>query len=142
MGRNRQEDKVASLVWLLREFIPDNQPTVVFVATKHHVDFLTTLLRGEGVRVSGVYGSMDQVAPRFCCLDVAPWLKMYRRPELLRFCKLACMRAMFGVLGSRNGVGGIEGLLSSECWHCRPPANHVKEEVRCFLEQFSMSIRC
>jgi hypothetical protein len=59
----RPDDKVAALLWLFQELIPASQPTVVFAATKHHVDFLATLLQREGVRASGVYGSMDQVLP-------------------------------------------------------------------------------
>lgn len=36
--------------------------TVVFVSTKHHVEYIITLLRGAAYRVNHVYGSLDQIA--------------------------------------------------------------------------------
>ncbi|KAJ3539199.1 hypothetical protein NMY22_g4845 [Coprinellus aureogranulatus] len=36
--------------------------TLIFAATKHHVEFLTTLLTTVGYAVSHIYGSLDQVA--------------------------------------------------------------------------------
>ncbi|EIN11681.1 DEAD-domain-containing protein [Punctularia strigosozonata HHB-11173 SS5] len=36
--------------------------TLVFVATKHHVEYLTTLLATAGYAVSHIYGSLDQTA--------------------------------------------------------------------------------
>lgn len=35
---------------------------IVFTATKHHVEYLTTLLRTAGYTTSHIYGSLDQVA--------------------------------------------------------------------------------
>lgn len=36
--------------------------TIVFAATKHHVEYLTTLLNTAGYAVSHIYGSLDQAA--------------------------------------------------------------------------------
>jgi ATP-dependent RNA helicase DDX54/DBP10 len=36
--------------------------TLVFAATKHHVEYLTTLLTAAGYAVSHIYGSLDQAA--------------------------------------------------------------------------------
>ena len=36
--------------------------TLVFAATKHHVEYLTTLLTAAGYTVSHIYGSLDQAA--------------------------------------------------------------------------------
>jgi ATP-dependent RNA helicase DDX54/DBP10 len=36
--------------------------TLVFAATKHHVEYLTTLLTAAGYAVSHIYGSLDQTA--------------------------------------------------------------------------------
>lgn len=36
--------------------------TIIFVATKHHVDYITSLLRESGFAVSYSYGSLDQTA--------------------------------------------------------------------------------
>lgn len=36
--------------------------TLVFAATKHHVEYLTTLLTATGYAVSHIYGSLDQAA--------------------------------------------------------------------------------
>lgn len=43
------------------QFIEPHQ-TLVFAATKHHVEYLTTLLTAAGYAVSHIYGSLDQSA--------------------------------------------------------------------------------
>lgn len=35
-----QEDKAGALVYLLREIIPSPQGVLIFVATRHHAEFL------------------------------------------------------------------------------------------------------
>lgn len=54
-------DKLAALVWLLREMLPSGQSTLVFASTRHHVEFLQQLLAAEGMEAAYVYGTMDQV---------------------------------------------------------------------------------
>ena len=58
----RQDEKIPSLLFFLREVVPENQQTVVFTATRHHVELLVTVLESEGITVSAVYGSMDMAA--------------------------------------------------------------------------------
>lgn len=41
---------------------PTEHSTIIFVATKHHVDYLASLLRLSGFAVSHAYGSLDQTA--------------------------------------------------------------------------------
>ena len=41
---------------------PTEHSTIIFAATKHHVDYLATMLRMSGFAVSHAYGSLDQVA--------------------------------------------------------------------------------
>ncbi|KAL9629758.1 MAG: hypothetical protein Q9164_006737, partial [Protoblastenia rupestris] len=41
---------------------PTKHSTIVFAATKHHVEYLATLLRQSGFAVSHAYGSLDQTA--------------------------------------------------------------------------------
>lgn len=41
---------------------PTEHSTIVFTATKHHVEYLSALLREQGFTVSYVYGSLDQTA--------------------------------------------------------------------------------
>ena len=43
---------------------PTQHSTIVFTATKHHVEYLATLLREAGFAVSHAYGSLDQTARR------------------------------------------------------------------------------
>ncbi|CAG9936996.1 unnamed protein product [Clonostachys rosea f. rosea IK726] len=43
---------------------PTEHSTIVFTATKHHVEYIATLLRESGFAVSHVYGSLDQTARR------------------------------------------------------------------------------
>ena len=58
----RQEDKPGALLWLLQEVVPQGSPTLIFTATRHHVEFLHNLLTKEGLKTVCVYGQMDQVA--------------------------------------------------------------------------------
>lgn len=41
---------------------PTEHSTIIFAATKHHVDYLASLLRLSGFAVSHAYGALDQVA--------------------------------------------------------------------------------
>jgi ATP-dependent RNA helicase DDX54/DBP10 len=41
---------------------PTKQSTIIFAATKHHVDYLASLLKESGFAVSYAYGSLDQTA--------------------------------------------------------------------------------
>ncbi|KAL1960534.1 hypothetical protein VTO42DRAFT_7113 [Malbranchea cinnamomea] len=41
---------------------PTEHSTIIFVATKHHVEYISGLLRESGFAVSYVYGSLDQTA--------------------------------------------------------------------------------
>ncbi|RDA86091.1 hypothetical protein CP532_1135 [Ophiocordyceps camponoti-leonardi (nom. inval.)] len=43
---------------------PTEHSTIIFASTKHHVEYLTSLLRHAGFAVSHVYGSLDQTARR------------------------------------------------------------------------------
>ncbi len=40
----------------------ESTQAIIFVSTKHHVEYVTTLLATAGYRVAHVYGSLDQVA--------------------------------------------------------------------------------
>ena len=41
---------------------PTEHSTIVFTATKHHVEYIAQLLKASGYAVSYVYGSLDQIA--------------------------------------------------------------------------------
>ncbi|XP_004505526.1 putative DEAD-box ATP-dependent RNA helicase 29 [Cicer arietinum] len=58
----RQEEKYAALLYLIREIIGSDEQTLIFVSTKHHVEFLNSLFRQEGIEPSVCYGAMDQDA--------------------------------------------------------------------------------
>ncbi|XVF39171.1 hypothetical protein PTKIN_Ptkin01aG0014000 [Pterospermum kingtungense] len=58
----RREEKYAALLYLVREHISSDQQTLIFVSTKHHVEFLNILFREEGIEPSVCYGDMDQDA--------------------------------------------------------------------------------
>ncbi|XP_059448306.1 putative DEAD-box ATP-dependent RNA helicase 29 [Corylus avellana] len=58
----RHEEKNAALLYLIREQISSDQQTLIFVSTKHHVEFLNMLFREEGIEPSVCYGAMDQDA--------------------------------------------------------------------------------
>ena len=48
---------------------PTEHSTIVFAATKHHVDYLAALLRQSGFSVSHAYGSLDQTARKMQVQD-------------------------------------------------------------------------
>ncbi|XP_064597516.1 ATP-dependent RNA helicase DDX54-like [Liolophura sinensis] len=60
--RCRADDKPAVLLSLLSDIIPPFQQTVVFAATKHHVEYIHLLLTAAGVTSSYIYSSLDQTA--------------------------------------------------------------------------------
>ncbi|BAE59044.1 P-loop containing nucleoside triphosphate hydrolase protein [Aspergillus flavus] len=55
--RKRGDDKAINF-----QESPTKYSTIVFAATKHHVDYLYSLLREAGFAVSYAYGSLDQTA--------------------------------------------------------------------------------
>ncbi|CAH1247532.1 DDX54 [Branchiostoma lanceolatum] len=58
----RDADKPAVLLHLLRTVVKPEEQTVVFLATKHHVEFVKELLTEAGLTCSAVYSSLDQTA--------------------------------------------------------------------------------
>ncbi|XP_062020335.1 putative DEAD-box ATP-dependent RNA helicase 29 isoform X2 [Rosa rugosa] len=58
----RQEEKHAAILYLVREHIRSDEQTLIFVSTKHHVEFLNILFREEGIVPSVCYGDMDHDA--------------------------------------------------------------------------------
>ncbi|ESK97076.1 atp-dependent rna helicase dbp10 [Moniliophthora roreri MCA 2997] len=48
-----------------KEAVTMPHQTLIFVATKHHVEYLTNLLKTAGYAVSHIYGSLDQAARAF-----------------------------------------------------------------------------
>lgn len=58
----RLDDKPAMLLHLLRNVVKAHEQTVVFVATKHHVEYLREMLTSEGVECAYIYSALDQTA--------------------------------------------------------------------------------
>ncbi|KAG7476442.1 hypothetical protein MATL_G00082980 [Megalops atlanticus] len=58
----RMDDKPALLLHLLRNVVKPQEQTVVFAATKHHVEYLKELLTAEGVDCAYIYSALDQTA--------------------------------------------------------------------------------
>ncbi|NXK05477.1 DDX54 helicase, partial [Herpetotheres cachinnans] len=67
----RGDDKPAVLLHLLRSMVKPQDQTVVFVATKHHTEYLKEasgfggaqhLLTAQGIRCTHIYSSLDQTA--------------------------------------------------------------------------------
>ncbi|KNC81841.1 hypothetical protein SARC_05861 [Sphaeroforma arctica JP610] len=58
----RQNDRLALLLHILRTKISEDEKTLVFVATKHHVEFMRELLETEKILCSYCYGSLDMTA--------------------------------------------------------------------------------
>ena len=60
--RVRAEEKWGALIFLLTKHIPQEQQTVVFLATKHHVDLAHGIMQQLGIESSPIYGTMDPTA--------------------------------------------------------------------------------
>ncbi|CAI9598574.1 unnamed protein product, partial [Staurois parvus] len=58
----RAEDKPAVLLHLLRCIVKPQEQTVIFVATKHHAEYLKEMLDMQGIPCSHIYSSLDQTA--------------------------------------------------------------------------------
>ncbi|XP_034048354.1 ATP-dependent RNA helicase DDX54 isoform X2 [Thalassophryne amazonica] len=58
----RVDDKSALLLHLLRNVVKPQEQTLVFVATKHHVEYLKELLSSEGIECAYIYSALDQTA--------------------------------------------------------------------------------
>ena len=57
----RKNEKAAALLSLLKHVIPAGQPTIVFAATRHHVEFIVQLLRKANIKAVHIYGAMDSM---------------------------------------------------------------------------------
>ena len=55
-------EKEAALLYILREQIKDKQQTIIFGATKYHVEYLSELCTKAGLTCDYIYGAMDQRA--------------------------------------------------------------------------------
>ena len=60
----RPREKPAALMYLLTEMISAKDQTIVFAATRHHVEFLAALMTKERMAFSVAYGSMDMESRR------------------------------------------------------------------------------
>lgn len=58
----RPEERVAALLVLLKNHIAQDQQTVVFAATKHHVEYLHMILDYAGITNSYIYSNLDPSA--------------------------------------------------------------------------------
>ncbi|XP_048198863.1 ATP-dependent RNA helicase DDX54 [Perognathus longimembris pacificus] len=58
----REDTKAAVLLYLLRNVVRPQDQTVVFVATKHHAEYLTELLSAQRVSCTHIYSALDQTA--------------------------------------------------------------------------------
>ncbi|XP_012671616.1 ATP-dependent RNA helicase DDX54 [Clupea harengus] len=58
----RLDDKPAMLLHLLRNVVKAQEQTVVFVATKHHVEYVKEMLTSEGIECAYIYSALDQTA--------------------------------------------------------------------------------
>lgn len=60
---------MAALMFMLEEVIKPDQQTILFVATKHHVEFFRELLQSLKFTVSYVYGDLDPLARKINITD-------------------------------------------------------------------------
>ncbi|XP_065063488.1 ATP-dependent RNA helicase DDX54-like [Rhopilema esculentum] len=68
----RSEDKTALLLHILQSVTKPTEQTVIFVATKHHVEYIKSVLSETGIDCSYIYSSLDQTARK---INVAKFQK-------------------------------------------------------------------
>jgi ATP-dependent RNA helicase DDX54/DBP10 len=56
----RSNEKIATLIYFIRNIIPKNQQTIIFTATRHHSELLYAVLNKLEVSCAMIYGNMDQ----------------------------------------------------------------------------------
>lgn len=55
----RSGNKTAALLFLVREILPRDKLTIIFAATKHHVEYLQEVFSEIGLPCSAIFGAMD-----------------------------------------------------------------------------------
>jgi len=58
----RKDQKCAALLFLLKEVLKRDEQTIVFAATRHHVEYLHMLLGAADIPSAPVYGQLDPAA--------------------------------------------------------------------------------
>jgi ATP-dependent RNA helicase DDX54/DBP10 len=58
----RSVEKEAALMYILRERVQTGEQTIVFAATRYHVEYLCELAIKAGFKANFIYGAMDQRA--------------------------------------------------------------------------------
>lgn len=58
----RNNEKIASLVHLLKSVIPSEENSIIFASTKYHVDLVCAILDKFNVNNVCIYGKMDAYA--------------------------------------------------------------------------------
>ena len=55
-------DKVPALLFILNEAVKKDETSIIFTATKYHVEYLNSVLTSANYEVAFVYGTMDMAA--------------------------------------------------------------------------------
>jgi ATP-dependent RNA helicase DDX54/DBP10 len=58
----RTNDKIPALLFLLNEIIKKDETTIIFAATKYHVEFIHSILESANFKSCYVFGSLDMEA--------------------------------------------------------------------------------
>jgi ATP-dependent RNA helicase DDX54/DBP10 len=58
----RSHEKEAALMYILRERIKKGEQTIIFGATRYHVEYLFELCHAAGLKGTAIWGAMDQKA--------------------------------------------------------------------------------
>ena len=98
----RKEDKLAALIWVLREFVSEGQPSIVFASTRHHVEFLYSILQAAGLSVACVYGAMDQVEILIKHIQTFSPIQFVKVSDLPNQLCLTCLRKQSANLYSKR----------------------------------------
>ena len=54
--KRKKEEKIPFLLFLMTEVIEENKMTLIFVPTRHHVDFYHLILKDAGIDSTYIYG--------------------------------------------------------------------------------------
>ena len=56
----RSNEKEAALMYIMRERVQAGEQTIIFAATRYHVEYLCELAQKAGLKSNYIYGAMDQ----------------------------------------------------------------------------------
>ena len=66
----KTHQKLSTLLYILKKIVKENEKTIVFAATRYHVDLIQEALKHFEIESVGIYGKLDQLTRKDQLLKV------------------------------------------------------------------------